>query len=52
MMRIGGKEIKNPYVALADRSFKKTTALINRNLMREQNFVVDPGAEYIASDNI
>ena len=45
-IKLGNRVLKNTYVAIADRSFKKTEALINRNLMTELKLVVDPSIKY------
>lgn len=47
-----GKKVENTYVAVADRSFKKTQALINRNLMTEMRLIVDPSAEFNWGDDL
>ncbi len=46
-IKIGNRILKDTYVAIADRSFKKTGALINRNLMTELKLVVDPSTKYV-----
>ncbi len=46
-IKIGNRVLKNTYVAVADRSFKKTGALMNRNLMTELKLVVDPSIKYM-----
>lgn len=51
-IKICGRTLKNTHVALADRSFKDTNALMNRGIMTEMNMVVDPSASYIHGDTI
>ena len=43
---VGGRTLRNTYVALADRSFKKTEALVNCNLMKELKLIVDPSVKH------
>ena len=45
-IKIGNRVLKNTHVAIADRSFKTTGALINRILMTELKLVVDPSIKY------
>lgn len=43
---VGGRTLRDTYVAVADRSFKKTQSLMNRNLMKELKLIVDPGIKH------
>ena len=51
-IKICGRTLKNTYVALADRSFKKTQALMNRNIMTDMKMLVDPSATYLYGDSL
>lgn len=51
-IKICGRTLKNTHVALADRSFKKTDALMNRNIMTDMKMLVDPSVTYLYGDSL
>lgn len=45
-LEIKGKRIDNVYFAITDKRKKTTQALINRDTLRNMNFIIDPSIEF------
>jgi len=45
-LEIKGKRINNVYFAITDERKKSTQALINRDTLRNMNFIIDPSIEF------
>ena len=45
-LEIKGKRVDNVYFAITDERKKSTQALINRDTLRNMNFIIDPSIEF------